>query len=629
MVDTALSQLTSLTVPSILDLRNGQLDLTLAATVQDPDGIDHVIVYYDRPLATTSGAYDFQIIHGYGSDWSDGSHSYTAQVLPHNVAGPLNITSVVVKDGLGNRTTISAEALRGLGVDTSITVLSNNADTTAPALTELNLPDTIDLSTGNALVEFSAAVDDLNEIKNVVIWFDKELTRSYSTGSSPTFYDHDFFGLYGIGADDWSDYRSSDQLLLSASNRSGAVDIDSVWIEDVYGNRRIYSNADLRALGFDTSIELTGTPVSSPTTYLSMLPNVITIREGQTLDLGLDFIGMTSHWGSYSYETSTAGSTASNSDLGMIAGSGWINVSSTSPTNRTESLSISASRDGIAELTETAYLTVQLSGNMTFADGGNLQVVRIDILDDNKTVGGSGNNTLYGTSAAEDLMGGSGDDRYYITSGDRVVELENEGSDTVYSGHSYVLSGNVENLVLSGTAHLNGTGNILANRLTGNGGNNVLNGGLGADTLVGGGGNDKLFGSTGNDTLFGGIGDDKVTGGLGKDLLTGGLGADHFIFESRLDSGTTAAGRDVITDFSRAQGDRINLSQIDANLRLTGDQSFKFIGAAGFSGSGGELRYQHSSGATLVFADLDGDGRADFSTELSRQISLIGQDFLL
>ncbi|CAM3283956.1 calcium-binding protein [Paracoccus nototheniae] len=872
MADTGPSHILSLDIPSVLDLRRGQLDAIFAASVQDPDGVRQVVVYYDRPLATQAGSYDFQIIHGWGNDWTDGRHSYTASVLPHNVGGPLNITHVVIEDNEGNRTTVSAQALRDLGVDTSIAVRSSDPDVTAPVLTELVLPDRIDVRNGHATAEFSAAGRDQNEIAQVNIWFDRDLSYSFGTGNGASFNEFSLAGLYGYMGDDWSDGRSTRALLVSQSNPSGLVMIDRVDITDVYGNRSTYTNADLRRLGFDTSIDVIGAAAPTPATYVAEFPDVITLREGQTLQMPLQFVGMTNHWVYYEYSVSADGGTASGSDIGASSGTGWVSVSSTSPSDRTVLVPISANRDDVAEPTETAYLTVRLTGNLTFEDGGTLRVVRIDILDDNRTIGGNGGDTLYGTPAAETLAGGRGDDRYFVTPGDLVVELANGGTDTVVAGSSFVLtphvenlvmtgaghingtgnglanrlignagnntldgglgadtmeggigndtyivdnfgdrvieaanagtdrvrasvshalsahvenlvltgtahvnatgnaqanylfgnagnnilnggfgadtmeggagndtylvdnigdriveranggtdtarsaishsltahvenliltgnghvngtgnsqsnaltgttgnnvldggqgadtmsggrgndlyivdnagdrvvevlhsgidtvqasvshalSANVENLTLTGAAHLNGTGNALANRLNGNSGNNNLGGGQGADTVAGGDGNDTLRGEGGNDTLFGGAGHDRLLGGAGKDQLTGGLGADHFIFASHLESGAVAAARDVITDYNRSQGDRIDLTMIDANARLTGDQSFDFVGTAAFSGAAGEVRYQQANGTTLIYADIDGDRRADFAVELSRQIALVEHDFLL
>ncbi|WP_410219198.1 M10 family metallopeptidase C-terminal domain-containing protein, partial [Paracoccus sp. (in: a-proteobacteria)] len=98
---------------------------------------------------------------------------------------------------------------------------------------------------------------------------------------------------------------------------------------------------------------------------------------------------------------------------------------------------------------------------------------------------------------------------------------------------------------------------------------------------------------------------------------------------STADSGPTAAARDVITDFNRSQGDKIDLSAIDANLLLSGDQAFRFVGTAGFSGAAGELRYEYSKNVTLIHADTTGDGAADFTIELSRKTVLLEDDFIL
>ncbi|MDD1458565.1 ExeM/NucH family extracellular endonuclease, partial [Dolichospermum sp. ST_sed2] len=103
---------------------------------------------------------------------------------------------------------------------------------------------------------------------------------------------------------------------------------------------------------------------------------------------------------------------------------------------------------------------------------------------------GAGNDTLDGGAGTNILRGGVGDDTYIIsTSTNTITEAANAGIDTVLSSVTYTLTTNGENLVLTGTTDLNGTGNTLNNTLTGNSGNNILNGGTGADTLVGGSGN--------------------------------------------------------------------------------------------------------------------------------------------
>lgn len=103
----------------------------------------------------------------------------------------------------------------------------------------------------------------------------------------------------------------------------------------------------------------------------------------------------------------------------------------------------------------------------------------------NVLIGNSGNNVLDGGSGSDTMKGGLGDDTYVLDNpGDTVIENANEGNDTVMSNFSYALGANLENLTLTGTAAINGTGNALNNILTGNSAANVLAGGAGDDTYI-------------------------------------------------------------------------------------------------------------------------------------------------
>lgn len=118
----------------------------------------------------------------------------------------------------------------------------------------------------------------------------------------------------------------------------------------------------------------------------------------------------------------------------------------------------------------------------------------------NVLVGNSGNNALNGGVGVDTMRGGLGNDTYTVDNvGDVVTELAAAGADTVLSSISYVLGANVENLTLTGTGAINGTGNSLNNVLAGNAGKNWLSGGGGNDTLTGAAGNDTLVGGSGND----------------------------------------------------------------------------------------------------------------------------------
>ena len=107
---------------------------------------------------------------------------------------------------------------------------------------------------------------------------------------------------------------------------------------------------------------------------------------------------------------------------------------------------------------------------------------------DNVLTGNSGDNRLDGTAGADALSGGLGNDSYVVdAAGDQVLESEGEGTDLVQASLSWTLASGVENLELTGSSNLNGTGNALNNRLTGNDGDNLLDGGSGIDTVVVGG----------------------------------------------------------------------------------------------------------------------------------------------
>ena len=253
-------------------------------------------------------------------------------------------------------------------------------------------------------------------------------------------------------------------------------------------------------------------------------------------------------------------------------------IVSSFPQTEREPFSISAMQDDIQEAVETAYLVVQVAGTggFSFEDGSNYKTIEIRILDDNLTTGGSANDILRGTGAAEVLTGGAGNDTYHLTLGDTVVELAGGGVDTVNASFTHILAANVENLTLTGSAAINGTGNLLANRLTGNGAANQLVGGMGADTLLGNGGNDTLLGGIDNDLLDGGIGNDWLDGGAGTDTLRGGAGNDVYVLDSAADVIAEAMGQGTDTvraTFSTTLGYQLeNLTLLGTgNLNGTGN----------------------------------------------------------
>lgn len=221
-------------------------------------------------------------------------------------------------------------------------------------------------------------------------------------------------------------------------------------------------------------------------------------------------------------------------------------------------------------------------------------------------IGGPGNDTLDGGTGADRMEGGKGADTYVVDHADDVVvELADSGYDTAQASLGHTLAARVEKLTLTGNA-IDGTGNGMKNLLLGNGSANLLRG-------LGGG--DTLKGNAGDDTLRGGGGDDLLQGGLGRDALTGGPGNDVFDFDNVRQS-PADTGQDLINDFGA--GDCIDLSGIDADLTVAGNQAFSSLATGGpFDGAftaPGQLYYDTAS--HLLLGNHDADAQADFSIQV-------------
>ncbi|MCJ2035345.1 putative Ig domain-containing protein [Methylobacterium sp. J-068] len=284
---------------------------------------------------------------------------------------------------------------------------------------------------------------------------------------------------------------------------------------------------------------------------------------------------------------------------------------------------------------------------------------------DNTITGNAGNNVLDGGAGADTLIGGAGNDTYIVdNAGDQVIEAAGEGTDGVRTSLSaYTLTPNVETLAFTGTGDFHGTGNALANTITGGAGNDVLDGGLDslADRLVGGLGNDTyivragdivvesagggndvvmtdlaaytltanvetlvftgtgaftgtgnaldnvIVGGGGDDALLGNAGNDRLEGGAGHDTLTGGAGADIFIFDAP--SGTSA---DRVMDFRVLQGDKLAVHGSDYGLGtgLLPADYFETVSTPGGLATKAHAEFLFNSASQTLLWDPDGSGAA-------------------
>ena len=251
---------------------------------------------------------------------------------------------------------------------------------------------------------------------------------------------------------------------------------------------------------------------------------------------------------------------------------------------------------------------LELRGTAKFGTGNDLDN-RIDAT--GQTEGRLINNVLDGGSGADVMAGGRGRDIYYVDNeGDTIEEIgrlstgpddldvsDDRNLDRVIASISFTLPGDldpgeniahVEDLTLTGTADLSGTGNEVQNRITGNSGNNLLRGLTGHDVLSGGAGNDELRGGDGNDRLHGGAGNDVLLGGAGAgdsfffddfsvdslpDFIVGeGMDLDAETF-SEITPGVLSADAFVVGTSAQDAEDRIVYDQENGNVYYDPDGS--------------------------------------------------------
>ncbi|MEW5888860.1 MAG: cadherin-like domain-containing protein [Pseudomonadota bacterium] len=300
--------------------------------------------------------------------------------------------------------------------------------------------------------------------------------------------------------------------------------------------------------------------------------------------------------------------------------------------------------------------------NLALSSAGDLHGTGNEL--DNVIVGNAGHNVLDGGAGADTLAGGAGDDTYILdNAGDTVIEAADAGTDTVFASVTYTLSANVEDLTLTGSADIDGTGNERANALTGNAGANRLDGGAGADVMAGGAGDDtyvvddagdlvREFFGEGNDSVYasvsfvlpehvenltltgsgnigaGGNGADNVlTGNAGDNFISGGAGSDRLDGQAGNDLLSGGLGNDVLIGGVGNDTYLINLGDgLDQIDDVSGTDTVRF--GAGLSLDKVALRVTESNGvhtAQVRVLDAGGCEQADQGFDFAITVDRCGR----
>jgi len=215
----------------------------------------------------------------------------------------------------------------------------------------------------------------------------------------------------------------------------------------------------------------------------------------------------------------------------------------------------------------------------TYATGNGL---------DNLIVGNTGADTLDGGAGGDFMVGHEGDDIYFVDNlGDRTVESAGEGTDAIYTSISWTIGADVENMVLTGSGNINGSGNELNNFIFGNSGNNI------------------------------------ITGGAGADVLSGGAGADQFVYNA------VSEGGDAISDFVSGVDDIVIDASAFGGGLVAGGSVTLISGANPTAGAGGAFLYDTDDGR--LFWDADGAGGAGpvLVATLGNLPTLTANDFII
>ena len=422
---------------------------------------------------------------------------------------------------------------------------------------------------------------------------------------------------------------------ITLAGQSGDVTVDLLAGDDILHVPVNWSNVNATATihgddGYDT-LDLTGLFLSATGSGFS--GQVVTQYNGVTLTDNWDGIESV-HIGGTDISTSHSFVTGDSDDSIFLF---------PSQNGQTVDITTNGGGDSVT-LAENISTGTYYSGTIDVGTGNDLVDLRAvrgnsAVADAFHIFGGAGDDSLRGSAGPDTLYGGADDDAYYVAwdQDDTVVELADEGIDTVYTNGNYTLTDNVENLLSFQFSMFDDhhpsflTGNALDNHIVGYEGT-TIDGGAGADVMengtiyyvdnvgdvvietdahglnddtvyssvtytigdnieilrltgsdaidgTGNGGDNDIFGNSAVNTLTGGAGDDRLIGGLGNDTLIGGAGDDYYEIEQ---SGDVVVELGGPTDFDRV------LSRVYSYTLTSNVEVLTLVSGVAFRGTGND-----------------------------------------
>lgn len=438
-------------------------------------------------------------------------------------------------------------------------------------------------------------------------------TINGSAGDDVIYYTQGGDKINGGNGNDWMDFSSSSYLInidLSTSKYiispyTGAIVSSIDNIENIIGsdyNDAITGNfANNTFIGGKGNDDINGGAGMDTASYAK--------SKGITVNLSTGMA--TEKYGTYYFNEYTDSLTSIENIIGSsfadaITGNSLNNIFTGGAGNDT--------LDGGAGVDTASYSTAYQGVKVNLTTGSATGHGTDTLLNIENVIGSSYADALTGNSGANSLLGGAGND---ILTGGAGNDILNGGAGTDWAYYNTAVSAVSASLATTAVQITGGAGSDTLMDIE-----NLLGSQYG-DTLTGSAAANILSGGAGNDVLNGGAGNDTLIGGAGKDALTGGAGADIFSFSATTES-AKGTNRDVIADFVRGT-DKIDLSAIDANVFVTGNQAFTLISSTAAFSAAGQVKFAGG----VLYGDITGDQTADFEIALTGVTALAAADFIL